>query len=325
MNWNRPLRFKPIYQTRIWGGRNLHSLYGRTLPDPELPFGESWEICDRQEAQSTVAAGEAAGMTLNELWMHHRVAVFGPAMEAHSAERFPLLIKILDACDDLSIQVHPPAAVAASLGGEPKTEMWYITQAEPGARLYAGLKSGVTQEQFESALQSGDVAALMHSIEPKVGDCLFLPSGRVHAIGAGLVIFEIQQNSDTTYRVFDWNRTGLDGQPRTLHIEESLRSMDFHDHEPTPQPHQADGTLVSCEDFHVSHVQGHSGPVGRAGENLTLALVSGSLTLNECVLKVGDFALVPAAMTRDERQPTSVAPGTSWLEIRIPPLPVPAE
>ena len=325
MNWNRPLRFTPVYQTRIWGGRNLETLYGRTLPEPSLPYGESWEISDRPEAQSTVQGGEAAGLTLNELWLQYRLPVFGSALANHAAPQFPLLIKILDACDDLSIQVHPPASVAPSLGGEPKTEMWFMTQVLPGARLYAGLRPGVTQEQFEAALKTGEVAALMHSIQPEAGDCLFLPSGRVHAIGAGLVIFEIQQNSDTTYRVFDWNRTGLDGQPRMLHIEESLRSIDFQDHAPQLQPVQANGTLVSCEDFHVSHIYGRTGKLGRAGENLLVALVTGRISVNGSTLSLGDFAIIPASMSDDERLLTTVEPGSSWLEIRIPPPPAPLE
>ncbi|MEN3942090.1 type I phosphomannose isomerase catalytic subunit [Prosthecobacter sp. SYSU 5D2] len=325
MNWNQPLRFRPLYQTRIWGGRNLESLYGRTLPDPALPYGESWEVSDREEAQSVIQEGSAAGMTLHEVWQQHRVSVFGAALEGHPSERFPLLIKILDACEDLSIQVHPPASVAAGLGGEPKTEMWFITQVQPGARLYAGLKSGVTRDQFESALQTGAVAELMHSIEPEAGDCLFLPSGRVHAIGAGLVIFEIQQNSDTTYRVFDWNRVGLDGQPRTLHVEQSLRSMDFSDHEPALQPRQANGTLVSCEDFHVSQAYASCGKLGRAGENLTIAMVAGSLSISGCPLQTGDFAVIPALMSDPERRLTEVSPDASWLEIRIPPSPTSAE
>src|SRR5207302_7774492 len=146
--------------------------------------------------------------------------------------RFPLLIKILDAQEKLSLQVHPPAHKAAALGGEPKTEMWYIAEAEPGAELYVGLKQGVTRTEFERKISSGTVAECFHRIAVREGDTMFLPSGRVHALGAGLVIFEIQQNSDTTYRVFDWNRVGLDGKPRELHVTESLENIDFEDFEP---------------------------------------------------------------------------------------------
>src|SRR5450755_101752 len=145
---------------------------------------------------------------------------------------FPLLSKNPDAREKLSLQVHPPANKAAALGGEPKTEMWHIAEAAPGAELYAGLKRGVTRAAFEKKIQTGGVAECFHRLPVRVGDTMFLPSGRVHAIGDGLVIFEIQQNSDTTYRVFDWNRVDLDGKPRELHIAQSLASIDFNDFEP---------------------------------------------------------------------------------------------
>jgi mannose-6-phosphate isomerase len=156
--------------------------------------------------------------------------LLGPARSQDG--RFPILIKILDAREKLSLQVHPPARVAAQLGGEPKTEMWYIADAQPGAELYAGLRRGVTREEFELRVRDGTVADCFHRVRVRAGDVMFLPSGRVHAIGAGIVIFEIQQNSDTTYRVFDWNRPGLDGKPRELHVEQSLQCIDFEDFEP---------------------------------------------------------------------------------------------
>jgi len=139
---------------------------------------------------------------------------------------------LLDAREKLSLQVHPPAHKAAALGGEPKTEMWYIADAAPDADLFVGLKRGVTRAEFEQKISTGEVAGCFHRVPVKRGDAMFLPSGRVHAIGAGLVIFEIQQNSDTTYRVFDWNRVGLDGKPRELHVPQSLASIDFDDFEP---------------------------------------------------------------------------------------------
>src|SRR5208283_4935377 len=157
--------------------------------------------------------------------------LLGDAKPANE-NRFPLLCKILDAREKLSLQVHPPASRAAELGGDPKTEMWYIADAAPDAELYAGFKRGVTRAQFEKKIRTGDVAGCFHRIKVRKGDAMFLPSGRVHAIGAGLVIFEIQQNSDTTYRVFDWNRTGLDGQSRELHVAQSIASIDFNDFEP---------------------------------------------------------------------------------------------
>lgn len=319
MSWNHPLLFAPVYQTRVWGGRRMQAMFGRSLPSPSLPYGESWEISDRPEAQSLLLEPVQGCETLHDLWTRHRLEVFGGALLRMEAPRYPLLMKILDACDDLSIQVHPPAEVAPALGGEPKTEMWFIARAEPGAKLYAGLKPGVDRTTFEKALADGAVAGVMHVIEPRAGDCVFLPSGRVHAIGAGLVIFEIQQNSDTTYRVFDWNRTGLDGKPRELHVEESLRSIHFDDPEPAPVTPAPDGTLVSCEHFHVRlRKAAPDAALGTPGEHLVIALVRGALTVAGAALKAGDFALIPAAMDAASRKPGTSAEDTAWLEIRIP-------
>jgi mannose-6-phosphate isomerase len=218
---------------RVWGGRELERLYRRTLPDPILPFGESWEIVDRDDEQSIVQNGPRAGSSLHDLWSHHREEIFGSGLP--DSARFPILIKVLDARDDLSLQVHPPAALAARLGGEPKTEMWFIAAADRDAKLYVGLKSGV------------------HAITPETGDSIFIPSGRLHAIGAGFLIHEIQQNSDTTYRVFDWNRLGLDGRPRQLHVADSLASIDFNDFEPAMDVPDGN-TLAACEYFITDHL-----------------------------------------------------------------------
>jgi len=224
-----PLTFQPIFKERVWGGRNLEALYKKPLP-PGVPIGESWEITDRPGDVSVIANGPLAGKDLRWLMEHHARELLGNA-RPHQG-KFPLLIKLLDAREKLSLQVHPPADKAAALGGEPKTEMWYIARASAGAELYVGLKRGVTRELFEEQIRTGDVAESFHRLPVKSGDAMFLPSGRIHAIGGGLVIFEIQQNSDTTYRVFDWNRVGLDGKPRELHIAQSLASIDFHDFEP---------------------------------------------------------------------------------------------
>jgi mannose-6-phosphate isomerase len=224
-----PLTFRPIFKERVWGGRTLETLYRKPLP-PAVAIGESWEITDRPGDVSVVANGPLAGKDLRWLMEQHQRDLLGDTKAADG--RFPLLIKLLDARDKLSLQVHPPLQQAAALGGEPKTEMWYIAQAAPEAELYVGLKRGITRTQFERKIQTGDVAECFHRVPVKAGDAMFLPSGRVHAIGPGLVIFEIQQNSDTTYRVFDWNRVGLDGRPRELHVAQSLASIDFNDFEP---------------------------------------------------------------------------------------------
>jgi mannose-6-phosphate isomerase len=224
------ITFEPLYMERLWGGRALEIIYGRPLPRPDVLFGEAWEIVDREDAQSVVSGGEFSGISLHELWRDRREEIFGEGLP--DSERFPLLIKILDSADDLSIQVHPPADIAVKLGGEPKTEMWFIADAKPGAKLYVGLRKGATRESFERAIAEGTVAEQVHAITPGKGDSIFIESGRLHAIGAGFLIHEIQQNSDTTYRVFDWNRTDFAGKPRQLHVEESLACIDFGDAEP---------------------------------------------------------------------------------------------
>jgi mannose-6-phosphate isomerase len=224
-----PLTFHPIFKERVWGGRNLESLYHKALP-PGVPIGESWEISDRPGDVSVIANGPLAGKDLRWLMENYAEELLGDRRQA--GKKFPLLLKILDAKEMLSLQVHPPAEMAVELNGEPKTELWYVAQAAPGAKLFVGLKRGATRQEFEKRIADGTVAECFHRVPVKAGDAMFLPSGRVHALGAGLVIFEIQQNSDTTYRVFDWNRVGLDGKSRELHVRQSLASIDFNDFEP---------------------------------------------------------------------------------------------
>lgn len=294
------LRFQPLYHERVWGGRELARRFGRELPDGG-PIGESWEIVDRPEAQSVVRGGLWEGTSLHTLWREHREEVFG--VSAPQTSVFPLLVKILDARDTLSLQVHPPDSCAAELGGEPKTEMWAVVDAESGAALYCGVKEGVGRDEFAAALAAGTAADCVPRLLVRSGDAIFIPSGRLHAIGAGLVIFEIQQNSDTTYRVFDWNRVGLDGKPRPLHVEESLRCIDFTDTNPELTPPDAP-VLASCEHFEVMRrriVAGRTVSWGHAGEFSIIAVVSGEVFLAGEALRSGDFAMVPAALSEEAR------------------------
>lgn len=303
-----PLTFHPIFKERVWGGRELERLYGKPLP-PRAPIGESWEISDRPGNASVIANGPLAGKDLRWLMETYRAELLGTARPA-SENRFPLLCKILDARDKLSLQVHPPAGKAAELGGEPKTEMWFIADATLGAELFVGLKRGVTRAEFERKISDGRVEECFHRVPVSAGDTMFLPSGRVHAIGAGLVIFEIQQNSDTTYRVFDWHRTGLDGKPRELHVEQSLASIDFTDFEPDLAQGKFTGNevkiraLVNDPLFNAETLEMKSGASGwlkpkklqivavTAGE---VEIKSGSASVK---LSAGQFSLIPASLER---------------------------
>lgn len=308
----QPLVFRPIFQERIWGGRRLEALYGKQLP-PVGKFGESWELVDREEAQSIVASGPLAGRTLHELWTTHRAEIFGRTPDS---ERFPLLVKLLDAQEKLSVQVHPPADVAAELNGEPKTECWFIADAEPGAELYVGLRKGSSRKQIEEALQSGSVEEHLHRIAVRSGDAMFLPSGRMHAIGSGNLIVEVQQNSDTTYRVFDWNRVDESGKARELHVEASMRSIDFEDFEPGLVRPEGEtlvrDPLFEIQKWRLTNVRA----VSPQGSFAIVACLSGEVACAGISLKPGHFALVPAALQDRDLQP--VASDTSLLRVTLP-------
>ena len=304
-----PLTFHPVFKERVWGGRELERLFAKKLP-PGAVIGESWEICDRPGDASVIANGPLAGKDIRWLMEHHAAEILGTAKPAADG-RFPLLCKILDARDKLSLQVHPSAGQAAKLKGEPKTEMWFIADAAPAASLYVGLKRGVTRTEFEQKIADGSVAECFHRIPVRAGDTMFLPSGRVHAIGDGLVIFEIQQNSDTTYRVFDWNRVGLDGKARELHVAQSLASIDFNDFEPqlVETKFEPDGkihkrTLVKDPLFNVEVWK--LNPAVRSllnpGKLQVLAVTAGEIEIRSgsasADLAAGQFALIPASLEK---------------------------
>jgi mannose-6-phosphate isomerase len=303
-----PLSFKPILKERVWGGRNLERLYHKPLP-PGVPIGESWEISDRPGDVSVIANGPLAGKDLRWLMENHTAELLGANYK--KTERFPLLIKILDAQEKLSLQVHPPPDKAAKLGGEPKTEFWYVADATPEAELFVGLKQGVTRAEFERKIKDGTVADCIHRITVRKGDAMFLPSGRAHALGGGNVIFEIQQNSDTTYRVFDWNRVGLDGKPRQLHIAESLASINFNDFEPRliGSVYSRNAVLrvrVLVDDplFRIDACQVKRGECFhlRSDGLQIIGLLHGRLEIShgetKLLLNPGEFGLLPASLGR---------------------------
>lgn len=301
MELSAPIVFEPLFMERVWGGRRLETSFGKRLP-VGTRVGESWEIVDRPEAQSVVHDGPLRGATLHDLWTCHREMLFGSGLPA--SKRFPLLCKILDAQDRLSIQVHPPARVAGKLGGEPKEEMWYVMDALLDSDLYLGFKPGATRATFEQALRDCTVAEQIHHVAVRKGDCIHIPSGRVHAIGAGNVIVEVQQNSDTTYRVFDWNRYGLDGRPRELHVDESLASIDFDDVEPPISNHGAEGVLVECEHFRVERWRLEGPRSCETGERFAIfTVVEGEVDCGDRAFGPGAFFLAPPVLAHRGLRP----------------------
>ena len=310
MRPDQPLTFRPLYMERVWGGRRLAEKFGRPLP-AGAPIGESWELVDREDAQSVVESGPLAGKTLHELWTTLRSPIFGRVADS---PRFPLLAKILDARETLSVQVHPPARIAAELKGEPKSEMWFLLESEPGAELFAGFRRGTTRAQFETALAEGHAADLLHRLPVRAGDAIFIPGGRCHAIGAGCFLVEMQQNSDTTYRIFDWNRVGLDGKPRPLHLRESLLSIDFADHEPS-LAHRDGETVVACEHFKIEHWTLDRAKTDASENCAIFTVLGGSLVCGGRTFKAGDFFLLPASATNRTLAPSQ--PSTRVLRTTL--------
>jgi mannose-6-phosphate isomerase len=312
LNLTTPLTFEPIFMERMWGGRRLEAEFGKKLP-PQRPIGESWEIVDRPEAQSIVREGLLRGKTLHELWTQYRDEIFG---EAPDSSRFPLLLKLLDAHDKLSLQVHPPEKLADRLGGEPKTEFWYVAAADPGAELYLGFRESITRDQFEKALLDGTAADHVHTVRVKTGDAAFLPAGRLHALGAGNLLIEVQQNSDTTYRVFDWNRVDDKGKRRQLHIDQALQCIDFNDVAPKLVEPQGE-LLVRHELFEVQKWNLDSPrEIAARGQFAIACCLTGSLRCADVDLTRGEFFLIPAQL--QDRQLHPRTDGTSLLRVTIP-------
>lgn len=308
-----PLVFEPHFMERIWGGRRLESLFGKNLP-PGKTIGESWEISDRPEAQSVVKAGPLRGKTLHELWSNEREEIFGAGLP--DSPRFPILAKLLDAREKLSLQVHPPASVAASLGGESKSELWYFADVEKGAEIFAGLHAGVTQEQFEKAVDEGRVAELVPRLTVQTGDSFFVPSGRLHGIGGGNLIVEIQENSDTTYRVYDWARKDTSGRPRTLHRAESRRAINFQDFDPEivrPKGEQ----LLDSPHFVIERWElAAPRPASARPAFAIFVCLQGAVRCGETEAHSGDFFLVPVGGAQWTLEPLS-GPST-LLRVTLP-------
>lgn len=254
-----PMAFRPLLKQIRWGGRRLGDVLGKPIGDAS-DYAESWELVDHGDDQSIVVEPEESehcGAKLESLVANHGEALFGHGGKT----QFPLLIKFLDACDRLSVQVHPDDALAKQFDPTEngKTEAWVILDAAPGAKLFAGLKEGVTEADLRSALKTETVEELLHVIEVKAGDCVFIPAGTIHAIGEGVLLAEVQQASDMTFRLYDWGRMGTDGQPRQLHIEESIQATDWNRGPVAPVTPTVLGKgheeLVDCDFFRIDRRQ----------------------------------------------------------------------
>jgi mannose-6-phosphate isomerase len=323
-----PLRFKPIFKRHIWGGRRLGTLLGKGI-GPEPDFAESWEISDHGRDVSRVVEGPLAGVSLRDLIEAKPNELLGNAFVG--MRQFPLLVKFLDANQPLSVQVHPNDEQGRRLVNDNgKTEAWYILDAAPASRIYAGLQRGVDRESLLSGIKSGGVESLLHSFEAKAGQCVFIPAGTVHAIGAGILLAEVQQMSDATFRVYDWGRVGDDGVPRALHIEEALASTDFtrgpvDPVEPGPAEQSRLGErqlLVKSPYFEiVHHQQSAGGRLDLDGTFRILIMLSGESQVTcsdwQGVARPYETWLLPARCGSCEIVPSSRA-GASYLAIRVP-------
>ena len=314
-----PLRFEPLFQYRLWGGRRLER-YSRGPLGIEGPVGEAWLLSDRDDHASTVAEGPLKGKTLRELFAESGAEMLGKA--AGQFERYPLLLKFLDATEMLSVQVHPSDAHKDLLpkGERGKTESWLVMEAEEGSSIYAGLAPGVTPETMRAKSQDGTVEEDLASFEPKVGDGLFIEAGTVHALGGGVMVFETQQNSDVTFRLFDWNRVDeKTGKPRDLHVEKAIQATNFDAVAVPPTEPTVLGTqrvlregMFRCEFFTVERLTGE-GPftVGAPDAMRVLVALSGGGTMqlfDELYeVRQGDTYVIPASVGELEFKPEGKA------------------
>jgi mannose-6-phosphate isomerase len=318
-----PLRFEPLFRHYLWGGRKLGKLLGKPIGEGN-DYAESWEVVDRGADQSRVAEGPLAGTALSELVRSHGAALLG---RHHPQARFPLLLKFLDCEKILSVQVHPDDKMAARLNPPDlgKTEAWVVLAADPGSFIYAGLKRGFDRAALEREVQRGTCELCLHRLEPKVDDCLFLPAGAVHALGAGLVIAEIQQSSDATFRLFDWNRIGPDGRPRPLHVEQSLEAIDYNlgpvqPQEPQPTEQADVQRLVQCEKFVLDRCKfDQARTIGGDERFHLLAVLDGAIQVagdpTGKLLQTGQTVLLPAGLGKCLLRP--IQP-TTMLDIYLP-------
>jgi mannose-6-phosphate isomerase len=324
---HQPLRFQRVFLEKVWGGRALESHPGIRLP-PGVPVGETWEVVDREDQNSIVCGGPWAGRSLADLVREHGRDLLGRA-RPNAQGRFPLLIKYLDASEALSVQVHPDEPTARRLGGpsESKTEAWYFLHAAPGGAVYSGLRSRVRPEQVRARLARRGLVDLLCCWPVHAGQCLTVRGGTVHAIGAGVTLLEVQQNSDTTYRLYDWDRPGLDGRPREMHVEPGLAAIRYDGVAPAPaEPAELElspgvwiGLAARTEFFTMRRLRLQTATRRSTEEQFKIfVLLSGSGRLRTAhgaveSLAVGDVLLVPAAAEAVELEPGAL--GLELLEL----------
>ncbi len=298
-----PLRFQPIFKERIWGGTGLRDELGRDLPSAKI--GESWEISCRDEAESQVAAGPLRGKYLTELASVYGAELLGEKIAQGNS--FPLLLKLIDAREMLSVQVHPDDGYAEiHEGSAGKTEVWYILKAQPGAKIIYGLRPEITQKDFMDALKQGQLAACLNEVEVKPGEIYPIPAGLVHALGKGIMVVELQQNSDLTYRVYDWQRVDEHGQARPLHVEKALKVIEFGRQLPEPLSPEKAGSALGLENEHFAlYYQRVDGEriMTQSPEAFTiLTVVAGEGEIRHqgkvYALQYGDSLLLPACLGR---------------------------
>lgn len=320
-----PLRMRPAYQSYPWGGDRIARAFSRQTPP--APVAESWEVSDRPEGMSTIENGPLSGLGLREA-----SARLGPALPGARAPsgRFPLLIKLIDARERLSAQVHPDESAAARGYGEAKTEMWILLETDPGAMVFAGFREGVRRSDIEAALHANRLEEMLRTVPVRPGDAVFLPGGRVHAIGAGCLILEIQQNSNTTYRLSDWGRVGPDGKPRETHVEQALAVIRWNDPgesllQPPPRRPGAGGDAGLVHEspfFRVERLQtrGKQALASDGGSFQALFCVSGRARLRwpdgTLPVPAGTTMLLPAALESADWIPE--APDTRGFRIALP-------
>lgn len=316
-----PLRFEPVFRSYIWGGRRLQTVLEKQLPDDGHDYAESWEVVDHGEDQSVVSCGELMGKTLSELVRDRGEWLLG---KHHPAPQFPLLFKFLDCQRKLSVQIHPDDEQGARLDPPDlgKTEAWVIMSAEPGSCLYAGLRPGIDLASLRQHIADGTVELALHQIHPKTGDCVFIPAGTVHALGDGLLVAEIQQSSNTTFRLFDWNRVDADGKSRPLHIEHGLAVVDFDRGpvEPVSPTATSENTerLVACNKFVLNRIRIDASATHELGGDDACHIVvvmAGELEIAGCRLKRGETTLLPASLGATQATASS---HSQLLDIYLP-------